>query len=129
MPPTAPKLWTSDVGGSDGRLTHQSKLTVPRTEPTTKKKQRNQHARIAAAGRKERAGSASAAELHADAEHEGAGEYAETRRRDGALHLVAEKRAACEEREEQNHGDGKQDHLHAKPAPAPVHDEARATQT
>ena len=37
MPPSAPKLSTSETAGSDGRLCHQLKCAVPITEPTQKK--------------------------------------------------------------------------------------------
>ena len=88
-----------------------------------KRRQHHEHARAAAAGRVERPGRAAAAELHADAEDEGADQHREAGRRDRATHWCAEERPGGEQREEDGAGDGEHQHLGAKSGAAAIADE------
>lgn len=87
--------------------------------------QRDQHARIAAADREQRARGAAAAQLHADAEQEGAQHHGHARGRHEAADRLAEQRARGEEGEEQQHAGAQHEHLRPQAGAAAVgHEDA-----
>ena len=76
---TGPKRATSEIGGRVGSAHQNGACAVPRTDPAMKKSSVIDHARAAAAHAEERARRAAAAELHADAEDERAGQHRHAR--------------------------------------------------
>ena len=73
-----------------GRRDHQSKSQAAPETADTKKHQHHNHAQVAATNGKKSSRSAAAAELHADAEDEGAKGHGYADGRHGADHAMAE---------------------------------------
>ena len=117
----APAL-TSEVGASAGSADHQPKLAVAMTEPTMKNSSVTTM-RVLPPPTANSVPGAAAAQLHADAEQEGAQQHRHARRRDEAGHRLAEQRALRQHGEEQQHAQAQHEHLRAQAGATAVGDE------